>query len=91
MSVLSQQQEASALPLEEDLVSLATFVNECLESTQLAAGPSVDGQAYDEPDVAGRDVTDDDDEHAKLALPDAPTEHLCALLPCRDLPQTFGA
>jgi len=76
--------------LEEDLVSLARFVNECLESTQLAAGPSVDGQAYDQSDVTGRDGTHDDDEHAKLGLPDTPTEHLCALLACKYLPKIFG-
>lgn len=78
----------TAPSLQEDLVSIAKLsINEYLERTQLAARPSLDGQAYDQSDVAGRVVRDDDDDDAELDLPDTSTEHLCALLPCRDLPK----
>ena len=41
---------------QDDLVGLAKFVNDCLNKAyNAAAGPSPDGQASDEPDVAGRD------------------------------------
>jgi len=42
---------------QEDLVSFAQFIHECLEKVYiLAAGPSLDDQASDQPDKAGRDV-----------------------------------
>ena len=43
---------------QKDLVSVDRFINECLDKVYApAAGPSHDGQASDQPDVAGRDVT----------------------------------
>ena len=42
---------------QEDLVGFAQFIHECLKKVYFsAAGPSLDGQASDQPDVAGRDV-----------------------------------
>lgn len=43
---------------QEDLVSDAEFINECLEKIYApAAGPYYDGRAFDQPDMAGRDVS----------------------------------
>ena len=42
---------------QEDSVSVAKFMNGCLDKVYApAAGPSHDGQASDQPDVARRDV-----------------------------------
>ena len=42
---------------QDDLVSVARFVHACLDQMySCAAGSSNDGQASDQPDVAGRDV-----------------------------------
>ena len=40
---------------QEDLVSVASFLNECLGKRDFSvAGAFLDGQAYDQPDMAGR-------------------------------------
>ena len=42
---------------QEDLVSVANFINECLDKVYApAAGPSHDGRASAQANVAGRDV-----------------------------------
>ena len=42
---------------QEDIVSVAEFINKCLDKVYAsAAGPAQDDQASDQPDVAGRDV-----------------------------------
>ena len=56
-SLISGPDTGLMLVWQRDLVGAAKFINESLHKVYIsAAGPSYDGQASDQPGVAGRDV-----------------------------------
>jgi len=57
LSLSSGRDTVQEFMWQEGLSSVAEFISECLDKVYApAAGPYDDGQASNEPDVAGRDV-----------------------------------
>ena len=55
-SLFSEPDSVHEFMLQDDLVRVAVFINKCLEKALVpAAVPSHDGQAFDQPEIAGKE------------------------------------